>query len=107
MRIASFSITHNQKNCRKKNKQLIMACPLGNSQSLESQFGLYSAIRNRVTMQSKPDLRYGITIYKVMNWVVTLYYSELDTLPYYHYVIRYEKRDHFAQYLDFAFAASR
>ena len=35
-----------------------MACPLGNSQSLESQSGLYSAIRNRLTTQSKPDLRY-------------------------------------------------
>ena len=37
-----------------------MACPLGNSQSLESQSGLYSAIRNRLTTQSKPDLRYMI-----------------------------------------------
>ena len=43
-----------------------MACPLGNSQSLESQSGLYSAIRNRLTTQSKPDLRYGLD-YKYMN----------------------------------------
>ena len=35
-----------------------MACLLGNSQSLESQSGLYSAIRNRLTTQSKPGLRY-------------------------------------------------
>ena len=38
--------------------QLIMACPLGISQSLESQSRLYSAIRNRLTTQSKPDLLY-------------------------------------------------
>ena len=62
MRIASFSVTRNQKNRRKKNKKLIMACPLGNSQSLESQSGLYSAIRNRLTTQSKPDLRYPLQI---------------------------------------------
>ena len=55
--IASFSITRNQKDRREKNTQLIMACPLGNSQSLESQFGLYSAIRKRLNTQSKPDPR--------------------------------------------------
>ena len=58
MRIASFSITRNQKNRRKKNTQLIIYCPLGNSQSLKSQSGLYSAIRNRLTTQSKLYLRY-------------------------------------------------
>ena len=52
------SITRNQKNRRKKNTQLLITCPLGNSQSLESQSGLYSAIRNCLTTQSKPDLRY-------------------------------------------------
>ena len=58
LRIASFSITRNQKNRRKKNMQLIIYCPLGISQSLKLQSGLYSAIRNRLTTQSKPDLRY-------------------------------------------------
>ena len=37
-----------------------VACPLGNSQSLESQSDLYSAIRNRLTTQSQPDLWYTI-----------------------------------------------
>ena len=34
-----------------------VACPLGNLQSLKSQSGLYSAICNRLTTQSKPDIR--------------------------------------------------
>ena len=62
MRIASFSTTRNQKNRRKKNTQLIIYCPLGNSQALKSQSGLYSAIRNRLTTQSKPDLRYSVIL---------------------------------------------
>ena len=33
-------------------------CLLGNSQSLELQSGLYSAIRNRLATYSKPVLRY-------------------------------------------------
>ena len=37
-----------------------VACPLSNSQSLESQSGLYSTIRNRLTTHSKPDVRYTI-----------------------------------------------
>ena len=37
-----------------------VAFPFGNSQSLESQSGLYSTIRNRLTMHSKPDLWYII-----------------------------------------------
>ena len=69
MRITSFSITRNQKNRRKKNTQLIMACPLGNSQSLESQSGLYSAIRNRLTTQSKPDLRYVLFLLEIRTWI--------------------------------------
>ena len=40
--------------------QLIIYCPLGNSQSLKSQSDLYSTIRNSLTTQSKPDLRYII-----------------------------------------------
>ena len=71
MRIASFSITRNQKNRRKKNTQLIIYCPLGNSQSLKSQSGLYSAIRNRLTTQSS---NYAIktlpTVYKGGWWRV-------------------------------------
>ena len=50
----------NQKNRRKKNTQLIIYCPLGNSQSLKSQSASYSAIRNRLTTQSKPDPRYTV-----------------------------------------------
>ena len=61
LRIASFSKIHNQKNRRKKNTKLIIYCPLGNSQSLISQSGSYSAIRNRLTTQSKPDLWYTRT----------------------------------------------
>ena len=49
-----------------------MACPLGNSQSLESQSGLYSAIRNRLTTQSKPDLRYH-TITFFLNNVLAVF----------------------------------
>ena len=48
-----------------------VACPLGNSQSLKSQSGLYSAIRNRLTTQSKPGLRYidgGIVRVEVLLW---------------------------------------
>ena len=61
LRIASLSITRNQKNRRKKNTQLIIYCPLGNSQSLKSQSRLYSAIRNSLTTLSKPVLRYVLT----------------------------------------------
>ena len=35
-----------------------VAFSFGYSQSLESQSGLYSTIRNRLTTHSKPDLRY-------------------------------------------------
>ena len=71
LRIASFSIIRNQKNHRKKNTQLIIYCPLGNSQSLKSQSGLYSAICNRLTMQSKPDLRYTRTQFAQTNGLTT------------------------------------
>ena len=37
-----------------------VACPLGNSQSFESQSGLYTTIRNRLTTHSKPNLQYTI-----------------------------------------------
>ena len=73
LRIASFPIIHNQKNSRKKNAQLmiILYCPLGNSQSLKSQSGLYSAIRNRLTTQSKPDLQYTRTQFAQTNGPTT------------------------------------
>ena len=71
LRIASFSIIRNQKNRRKKNTQLIIYCPLGNSKSLESQSGLCSAIRNRLTTQSKPDLRYTRTQFAQTNGLTT------------------------------------
>ena len=67
MRITSFSIIRDQKNCRKKNTQLIIYCPLGNSQSLKSQSGLYSAIRKRLTTQSKLDLWYTRTQFAQTN----------------------------------------
>ena len=71
LRIESFSIIRNQKNRRKKNTQLIIYCRLGNSQSLKSQSGLYSAIRNRLTTQSKPDLRYTRTQFVQTNGLTT------------------------------------
>ena len=71
LRIASFSIIRNQKNRRKKNTQLIIYCPLGNSQSLQSQSGLYSTIRNRLTTQSKPDPRYTHTQFAQTNGLTT------------------------------------
>ena len=42
-----------------------VAYPLGNSQSLESQSGLYRAIRNHLTMHSKLGLRYKLTFFKM------------------------------------------
>ena len=71
LRIASFSIIRNQKNRRKKNTQLIIYCPFGNSQSLKSQSGLYSAILNRLTTQSKPDPRYTCTQFAQTNGLTT------------------------------------
>ena len=60
--IANCEFFHNSqsKESQKKKTQLIMACPHGNLQSLESQSGLYSTISNRLTTQSKPDLRYPV-----------------------------------------------
>ena len=54
LRIASFSITLNQKNRRKKNMQLIIYCPLGIPQSLKLKLALYSAIRNCLIYAIKP-----------------------------------------------------
>ena len=71
LRITSFSIICNQNNRRKKNTQLIIYCLLGNSQSLNTQSGLYSAIRNRLTTQSKPDLRYTRTQFAQTNGLPT------------------------------------
>ena len=73
LRIANFSITRNQKNRRKKNMQLIIYCPLGNSQSLKSQFGLYSTIRNCLTTQSKPDLQYESKQIEHSRWTEKVY----------------------------------
>ena len=71
LRITSFFIIRNQKNCRKKNTQLILYCPLGNSQSLKSQSGMYSAIGNRLSTQSKPDLQYTRTQFVQRNGLTT------------------------------------
>ena len=71
LRIASFSKIHNQKNRRKKNTKLIIYCPLGNSQSLISQSGSYSTICNRLTTQSKPDLRYTRTQFAQTSGLTT------------------------------------
>ena len=71
LRIASFSIIRNQKNRRKNNMQLIIYCPLSNSQSLKSQSGLYSTIRNRLTTQSKPDIQYTRTQFAQTNGLTT------------------------------------
>ena len=71
LRIESFSIIRNQKNRKKKNTQLIIYCLLGNSQSLKSQSGLYSTIRNRLTTQSNPNLRYTRTQFAQTNGLTT------------------------------------
>ena len=62
--IVNCKFFHNSqsKESQEKNTQLVIYCSLGNSQSLKSQSDLYSAIRNRLTTQSKPDLRYTISI---------------------------------------------
>ena len=55
-----------------------VACPLGNS-----QFGLYSAIRNRLTTQSKPDLRYNaynlLFNLRIYSFYLLLFYTALTS----------------------------
>ena len=54
-----------------------VACPLGNSQLLELQSGLYSAICNRLTMHSKPVLwyktEYVLLPYMPLSWLKQCY----------------------------------
>ena len=57
--IANCEFFHNSQSKESQEKDYsIIYCPLGNSQPLKSQSRLYSAIRNSLTTQSKPDLRY-------------------------------------------------
>ena len=74
--IANCEFFHNSQSkvSQEKITQLIIYCPLGNSQSLKSKSRLYSAIRNSLTTQSKPDLRYGdisFNIYLNINFTIT------------------------------------
>ena len=78
LRIASFFHNSQSKESQEKdyasNNNYIARLAICNHS--KSQFGLYSAICNRLTTQSKPDLRYTRTQFAQTNDLTTRIYNQ-------------------------------